>query len=83
MPAPPSPRRWLFLGILVDVLTEPGAPVTVAQATLMQFRLAFDQSLDVALGGFNEPGLVIARPYVARQPSAQPETRALPATRAQ
>lgn len=32
MPAPPGPRRWLFLGVLVDVLTEPGAPVTVAEA---------------------------------------------------
>lgn len=34
MPATQSPGRWLFLGILVDVLTEPGAPVTVAEATL-------------------------------------------------
>jgi quercetin dioxygenase-like cupin family protein len=32
MPATPSPRRWLFLGVLVDVLTGPGAPVTVAVA---------------------------------------------------
>jgi quercetin dioxygenase-like cupin family protein len=32
MPATPSPRRWLFLGVLIDVLTEPGAPVTVAVA---------------------------------------------------
>src|ERR1700746_3201916 len=45
----------------------------------MQFRLPFNQFLDVALGGFDEPGLVIARPYVAGQPSAQPEIRALPA----
>ena len=30
----PSPKRWLFLGVLVDVLTEPGAPVTVAEAVL-------------------------------------------------
>ena len=34
MPGTPSPRRWLFLGVLVDVLTEPGAPVTVAEAVL-------------------------------------------------
>ena len=27
-------RRWLFLGVMVDVLTEPGAPVTVAEAVL-------------------------------------------------
>lgn len=32
MPATPSPRRWLFLGVLIDVLTEPGAPVTAAMA---------------------------------------------------
>ena len=32
MSATPGPRRWLFLGVLVDVLTEPGAPVTVAEA---------------------------------------------------
>ena len=32
MSATPSPRRWLFLGVLVNVLTEPGAPVTVAEA---------------------------------------------------
>jgi quercetin dioxygenase-like cupin family protein len=36
MPGTPSPRRWLFLGVLIDVLTEPGAPVTVAQAVLPQ-----------------------------------------------
>lgn len=30
----PSPRRWLFLGVLIDVLTEPGAPVMVAEAIL-------------------------------------------------
>jgi quercetin dioxygenase-like cupin family protein len=30
MPGTPSPRRWSFLGVLVDELTEPGAPVTVA-----------------------------------------------------
>jgi len=30
----PSPRRWLFLGVLIDVLTAPGAPVTVAEAIL-------------------------------------------------
>jgi len=34
MPGTPSPGRWLFLGVLIDVLTEPGAPVTVAQAVL-------------------------------------------------
>jgi quercetin dioxygenase-like cupin family protein len=34
MPVTPGPRRWLFLGVLVDVLTEPGAPVTVAHAVL-------------------------------------------------
>ena len=34
MPGSPSPRRWLFLGVLIDVLTEPGTPVTVAQAVL-------------------------------------------------
>jgi quercetin dioxygenase-like cupin family protein len=34
MPGTPSPRRWLFLGVLVDVLTEPGAPVTVAEAVV-------------------------------------------------
>lgn len=27
-----SPRRWLFLGVLVTELTEPGAPVAVAEA---------------------------------------------------
>jgi mannose-6-phosphate isomerase-like protein (cupin superfamily) len=32
MPGAPSPGRWLFLGVLIDVLTEPGAPVTVAVA---------------------------------------------------
>jgi quercetin dioxygenase-like cupin family protein len=32
MPATPSPTRWLFLGVLIDRLTEPGAPVTVAMA---------------------------------------------------
>jgi mannose-6-phosphate isomerase-like protein (cupin superfamily) len=30
MPANQLPRRWSFLGVLVDELTEPGAPVTVA-----------------------------------------------------
>ena len=34
MPGTPGPRRWLFLGVLIDVLTEPGAPVTVAQAVV-------------------------------------------------
>jgi mannose-6-phosphate isomerase-like protein (cupin superfamily) len=34
MPGTPGPRRWLFLGVLVDVLTEPGAPVTVAEGIL-------------------------------------------------
>ena len=34
MPGTPSPRRWLFLGVLIDVLTEPGAPVTVAEGIL-------------------------------------------------
>ena len=24
MPGTPSPRQWLFLGVLIDVLTEPG-----------------------------------------------------------
>jgi len=33
---------------------------------LIQLRLPFDQFLHVALSGFYEPGLVIARPYVAR-----------------
>jgi mannose-6-phosphate isomerase-like protein (cupin superfamily) len=32
MPASQVPRRWSFLGVLVDELTEPGAPVTVAVA---------------------------------------------------
>jgi mannose-6-phosphate isomerase-like protein (cupin superfamily) len=32
MPGAPGPGWWLFLGVLVDVLTEPGAPVTVAEA---------------------------------------------------
>jgi mannose-6-phosphate isomerase-like protein (cupin superfamily) len=32
MPATPSPRRWLFLGVLLNVLTKPGAPVTVTEA---------------------------------------------------
>jgi quercetin dioxygenase-like cupin family protein len=27
-------RRWMFLGVAVDVLTEPGAPVVVAEAEL-------------------------------------------------
>ena len=30
MPGTSSPRQWSFLGVLVDELTEPGAPVTVA-----------------------------------------------------
>jgi quercetin dioxygenase-like cupin family protein len=34
MPGTPSPRRWLFLGVLIDMLTEPGAPVTVAEGIL-------------------------------------------------
>lgn len=34
MPETPGAKRWLFLGVLVDVLTEPGAPVTVAHAVL-------------------------------------------------
>jgi quercetin dioxygenase-like cupin family protein len=34
MPGAPSPRRWVFLGVLVDMLTGPGAPVTVAEAVL-------------------------------------------------
>jgi len=29
-----APRRWLFLGLLVEELTEPGSPVTVATAVL-------------------------------------------------
>src|SRR5438270_4634902 len=49
---------------------------------LPQFRLARHQFLDVAPGGPDEPGLLIARPYVAGQPSAQPQTRAQPARRA-
>lgn len=32
MPGTPAPRRWLFLGVLVTELTEPGAPVAVAEA---------------------------------------------------
>ena len=32
MPANRSPRRWSFLGVLVDELTGAGAPVTVAVA---------------------------------------------------
>ncbi len=31
MPVNRTPRRWLFLGVLVDELTGPGAPVTVAE----------------------------------------------------
>ena len=34
MPGAPGPTRWLFLGVVIDVLTEPGAPVTVAEAVL-------------------------------------------------
>ncbi len=34
MPGTPRPRRWLFLGVLIDVLTGPGAPVTVAEGIL-------------------------------------------------
>src|SRR5512146_2018096 len=34
MPGTPTPGRWLFLGVLIDVLTEPGAPVTVAEGIL-------------------------------------------------
>jgi quercetin dioxygenase-like cupin family protein len=34
MSTAPGPRRWLFLGVVVDVLTEPGAPVTVAEAIM-------------------------------------------------
>jgi hypothetical protein len=34
MPGTATPRRWLFLGVLLDVLTEPGAPVAVAEAVL-------------------------------------------------
>src|SRR5580704_5089638 len=34
MPGTPNPRRWLFLGVLIDVLTEPDAPVTVAEGIL-------------------------------------------------
>ena len=34
MPGTPSPRRWLFLGVLIDVLTASGAPVTMAPAVL-------------------------------------------------
>lgn len=34
MPGTPSPSQWLFLGVLVNELTEPGAPVTVAEAVL-------------------------------------------------
>ena len=32
MPGIPIPRRWLFLGVLVNELTEPGAPVVAAEA---------------------------------------------------
>src|SRR5579864_7885104 len=34
MAGAPSPRRWLFLGVLVEVLTGPDAPVAVARAVL-------------------------------------------------
>ena len=34
MPGTPSPRRWRFLGVLIDVLTEPDAPVTVVEGVL-------------------------------------------------
>ena len=34
MPGTARPRRWLFLGVVIDVLTEPGAPVTVAEGVL-------------------------------------------------
>jgi hypothetical protein len=34
MPGTSGPRRWLFLGVLIDVLTEPGAPVTAAEAVV-------------------------------------------------
>jgi mannose-6-phosphate isomerase-like protein (cupin superfamily) len=34
MPGAAGARRWLFLGVLVDVLTEPGAPVAVAEAVV-------------------------------------------------
>lgn len=78
-PAPPQLAGWAELvkpagGGGGQPQRRPGRP-----GPLMPFRLAFDQFLDVALGGFDEPGLVIARPYVAGQPSAQPKTRALPA----
>ena len=32
MSGTPAPRRWLFLGVQVNELTEPGAPVAVAEA---------------------------------------------------
>src|SRR5580700_719380 len=32
MPGTQAPRRWLFLGVLVNERTEPGAPVAVAEA---------------------------------------------------
>jgi quercetin dioxygenase-like cupin family protein len=34
VPAPAGNERRLFLGVLIDVLTKPGAPVTVAEAVL-------------------------------------------------
>lgn len=34
LPKAPGPTRWLFLGVLVTPLTEPGAPVNVAEAVL-------------------------------------------------
>lgn len=34
MAAPPLPRQWLFLGVLVRELTGPGSPVTVAEGVL-------------------------------------------------
>ena len=34
MPGTAGPRRWLFLGVLVNELTEPGAPVVVAEAVV-------------------------------------------------
>ena len=38
MPGTPSPRRWLFLGVLIDVLTEPGAPVHADDSFLAAVR---------------------------------------------
>ncbi len=63
MPGTPSPRRWLFLGLLIDVLTEPGAPVTVAEAIvpegaspLARLHAALDGSFLAAVREIGRPG---------------------------